>query len=379
VSTISGTTSFQNVTFVDVNVSSAATIARLNVTGNANVGAAFTVTGIATFSNNVRIGGNLTVDGDINLDEGSFRNLNVTGITTTLDLRASGLRVSGVTTSRTVLPETNSTYNLGSSGVRFSNAYLDALTVENITVDSTGINLATGDTFKINSTSVLSGTTLGSGVINSSLTSVGNLTGLSVAGVTSIGNDLNVDSNTLYVQASTNRVGVNTGTPGYALDVVGDVNISAGSFFKINGAVLTSGYLQPVTEGKAIGLTTAAGLGVAVSDADFIGDGSGRASFQVGAGSSVFFVGAGTTARVGIGSTIPRAALDLAGKMAINGDPQWIDSYGVIKTSRANISENVTIPAQHRGVNFNSMSIGPITIDSGYTVTVDTDAVWAIL
>ncbi len=379
VSTISGTTSFQNVTFVDVNVSSAATVARLNVTGNANVGAAFTVTGIATFSNNVKIGGNLTVDGDINLDEGSFRNLNVTGVTTTLDLRASGLRVIGVTTSRSILPESNNTYDLGSSGTRFSNGYFNSLTVEGQTIDSTGVNIASGDTYKINTTSVLSATTLGSGVVNSSLTSVGNLTQLAVAGVTSIGNNLVVDTSTLYVDASTNRVGVNTANPQYPLDVVGDINISAGSFFKINGAVLTSGYFEPVTEGKAIGLTTAAGVGVACNDANFIGNGDGRASFQVGAGSSVLFVGAGTTARVGIGSTIPRAALDLAGKLAINGDPQWVDTYGVIKQSRANISEDVTIPAQHRGVNFNSMSIGPITIDSGYTVTVGTDAVWAIL
>jgi len=71
--------------------------------------------------------------------------------------------------------------------------------------------------------------------------------------------------------------------------------------------------------------------------------------------------------------------LDIAGKFAINGDPQILDTYGVIKQSRANISEDITVPAQHRGVNFNSMSIGPITIDSGFTVTVDTDATWAIL
>ena len=27
-----------------------------------------------------------------------------------------------------------------------------------------------------------------------------------------------------------------------------------------------------------------------------------------------------------------------------NGDKQWVDSYGVIKTNRNNIGENVTIP-----------------------------------
>ena len=65
--------------------------------------------------------------------------------------------------------------------------------------------------------------------------------------------------------------------------------------------------------------------------------------------------------------------------MAISGDPQWIDTYGIIKQSRANIAENVTVFAQHNGVNFNSSSIGPVTVDSGFTVTVESGASWAIV
>jgi len=44
------------------------------------------------------------------------------------------------------------------------------------TVDADGVNLASGDRYAIAGTSVLNGTTLGSGVVNSSLTSVGTLT-----------------------------------------------------------------------------------------------------------------------------------------------------------------------------------------------------------
>lgn len=44
------------------------------------------------------------------------------------------------------------------------------------------LDLANGKAYYINNTSVLSGTTLGSGVVNSSLTSVGTLTGLTVSG-----------------------------------------------------------------------------------------------------------------------------------------------------------------------------------------------------
>jgi len=47
-----------------------------------------------------------------------------------------------------------------------------------------------------------------------------------------------------------------------------------------------------------------------------------------------------------------------------NGDKQWVDSYGVIKTNRDTISEDVTIPAD-----VNGLSAGPITIAEGTTIT----------
>jgi len=47
-----------------------------------------------------------------------------------------------------------------------------------------------------------------------------------------------------------------------------------------------------------------------------------------------------------------------------NGDKQWVDSYGVIKTNRDTISEDITIPEGTNG-----LSAGPITIADGYTVT----------
>ena len=49
------------------------------------------------------------------------------------------------------------------------------------------LNLASGKDYKINNTSVLNATTLGSGVVNSSLTNVGTLTSLDVSGLVGIG------------------------------------------------------------------------------------------------------------------------------------------------------------------------------------------------
>jgi hypothetical protein len=373
IATFTGTTTFQEVAFDTVNVAVAGTAADWDVTNDARVGSALTVTGDATFSSDVTVAGNLTVTGDISYDEVSGRNLNITGIGTINDLRANGLRVLGVTTTRNILPETDSTYDLGSTGVRFANGFFDSVTVAETTINTDGVNVGSGDDYKVNGTSVLSGDTLGSGVINSSLTSVGSLGSLIVSG------DAEIGGNALNAFSATNRVAINQATAAYTLDVNGDVNIASGSFFRVGGSVLTSGYLEPITEGKTVGLTTAAGLGVAVGDAGFIGNGTGRASFQVGAGSSVFFVGAGTTASVGIGSTIPRSTIDVAGTMSVNGDPQWVDTYGVIKQSRNTISETVTIPAQHRGVTFNSLSYGPITVGSGNTITVDSGAQWTII
>lgn len=55
-----------------------------------------------------------------------------------------------------------------------------------------------------------------------------------------------------------------------------------------------------------------------------------------------------------------------------NGDKQWVDSYGVIKTNRTTISEDVTIPADTNG-----LSSGPIVIAEGNEVIVNGE--WVIV
>lgn len=56
------------------------------------------------------------------------------------------------------------------------------------TVSSTAVNLASSGSYQINGASVLNATTLGSAVVNSSLTSVGTLSSLTVSGQTTLGN-----------------------------------------------------------------------------------------------------------------------------------------------------------------------------------------------
>jgi len=98
----------------DVAVGSAVTVgAALTVTGASKfaefarfekdvaVGSAATV-GVLTVTNNVYIGGNLVVGGDIDLDEFNGRNLRITGIATVGFITASNLFVTGVTTTSTL-------------------------------------------------------------------------------------------------------------------------------------------------------------------------------------------------------------------------------------------------------------------------------------
>ncbi len=69
----------------------------------------------------------------------------------------------------------------------------------------------------------LTGTTLASNVVSSSLTSVGTLSTLAVSG------NLTVDTTTLTVDATNNRVGIGTATPGAALDVASGISRFGGT------------------------------------------------------------------------------------------------------------------------------------------------------
>ena len=89
------------------------------------------------------------------------------------------------------------------------------------------------------------------------------------------------------------------------------------------------------------------------------------------------------TSRVGINFSTNRdpaydldieGSLNMTGAMYVNGTAQWIDSAGIIKVSGNTIAENITIPT-----GTNAFSIGDITIQNGYTVTVASGALWTFL
>ena len=63
---------------------------------------------------------------------------------------------------------------------------------------------------------------------------------------------------------------------------------------------------------------------------------------------------------------------DFKEKISANGDGQWLDTYGVIKTNRDTIAEDLTIQEGTNG-----LSSGPITISAGYTINVKGE--WVIV
>lgn len=89
---------------------------------------------------------------------------------------------SGITTTQTTFPLVNAT----ATTVNFAGAAttLSIGAATGTTTVNNDLNLASGKVLKINSTSILSSTTLGSTVTGSSLTSVGTLTSLAVSGQT---------------------------------------------------------------------------------------------------------------------------------------------------------------------------------------------------
>jgi cytoskeletal protein CcmA (bactofilin family) len=103
---------------------------------------------------------------------------------------------------------------------------------------SENLNLASSKVYKIDGTDVLSATTLGSGVVNSSLTSLGTLLGLTVSGQTTL--------NTLGV------TGVSTFTG--AIDANGDLDVDGHTNLdnvSVAGVTTTSGLLDIDAGGRA--------------------------------------------------------------------------------------------------------------------------------
>jgi len=135
--------------------------------------------------------------------------------------------VDGATSTQGIETDTGLTYN-PSTGLLTATAFAGNITGDVTGNADTATELATaraingvdfdgsGAITVTAAAGTLTGSTLNSGVTASSLTSVGTLTSATITG------DLTVDTSTLKVDATNNRVGVNTAVPSYNLDVYGN-------------------------------------------------------------------------------------------------------------------------------------------------------------
>ena len=177
----------------------------------------------------------------------------------------------------------------------------------------------------------------------------------------------------LFIQGSTNRVAINTTnfsgtdtsgdapvTRDYQLNIQGDLNFN-GQLFQNNEEFVTSRWtlnkttnniwrLSKVGIGKEDPTYTLETAPLLDGSNNLINDGSVNVS--------------GSTFNSGVNTSVVYA----------NADPQYVDTYGIFKTNRNIVNENITIPAAT-----NAMSAGPLTINNGITITIPAGSSWSVV
>jgi len=250
---IAGNVNFDSGTlFVDsannrVGVNNTSPDAALTITGTANVSSAFRVDGLSTLAGNINTptanaSSDINVGANVNL---STTRINVgnttvnTFITSTAVETDGTLTVLGATTLSNTLGVTGLTTLSGNINTPTANASSDINVGANVNLSTTRINVGNSsvNTF----------------ITSSAIETDGTLT---VLGITTLSDNVSVDSGTLFVDATNNRVGINNTSPDTSLTVTGTANITSTARF--GGAVTIANTL-------ATGNTTVTGF-VSVSN-----------------------------------------------------------------------------------------------------------------
>ena len=223
-----GTSSTFSIQINNGTSSSSTSSGALTVLGGLGVGENINLGGSLNVGGNIVVSGNLTVNGTptiVNSTTLSVADKNIelgtTGTPTNATADGGGITLKGLTDKSITWTASNAAWNI-----------------------SEHINLVSGKSFFISNQSVLNSTTLGSGVVNSSLTTLGTLTSLTSSGVVRVNNgtpSTAIDNGALVVSGG---VGV-----GGALYVGGVLTVGSG--FAISGPIDLSNNvvtLAPVSE-----------------------------------------------------------------------------------------------------------------------------------
>jgi hypothetical protein len=208
-----------------------------DTSGNISTSGTLGVTGTSTLGV-INASGLASLDGGIDVD-GAFTVADTTGnISTTGSLTAATGTINGLLD---VVGEVQATFlDINGNGELSGNFAVDTDTLfVDSTNDRVGIN-------KTNPAVALDVT--GAAAISSTL---------AVTGTTSLTDDLAVDTDTLFVDASADRVGINKNNPAVALDVTGDITSSG----TITGTTL-AGTLSTAAQANVTSVGTLSSLAV---------------------------------------------------------------------------------------------------------------------
>ena len=273
---------------------SGATFAAINVTGIGTVAFAdatqLKVSGISTFTgqtNHSTINASSTVTGTAFHTGAEGSAIRVTSntisgpATITLDPAGVGdntgkvtiagdLQVDGTTTTvnSTTMTVDDKNLELGTGAANDAAANGGGITIvsgegnKTFNFEATGdnlgssenLNVASGKAYKVNNVSVLNATTLGSSVVASSLTSVGNLTTLDVTGATNLNATTQSTSNTTGALIVDGGVGVAK-------------NVNVGGALDVDGQITSA---APIRNSTGSGLIPGVGVITATSDAGLV-------------------------------------------------------------------------------------------------------------
>jgi hypothetical protein len=312
-----------------------------------------TATQFSTGSGNVAIGTNIiTGPAEITIDPaavgdntGAVRikgDLYVDGTQTIINsstIELADFNVGIATTVGTNLLLDGAGIGIGSSAIRKTitwNNSASALT------SSEDWNLVSGKQYEINGTSVLSSTTLGSGVVNSSLTSVGTLNNLNVSGVsTSLGGFIG------NLTGNLNSSGVNTAT-----NISGTtLTYTNGSITNISGTNLNYTGISTVTNVRSTTINNT-GVGTITTLNSTTG------TITNLSGTNVSYSGIGTVGSLNIGST----QVISSGRQLQNIASLDATTTATIETAIAN-APNTFTDLQVTGLS--TFTNGPVLIGTG--------------
>lgn len=357
---------------------------------NIDVPGTLDVTNAATFDNNVTIQGDLTVNGTTTtIDTQTLivedKNIELGSVATPTDVTADG---GGITLKGT----TDKTINWIDS--------TDAWTF------SEHVNIATGKEYRIAGTSVLTATTLGSAVVNSSLTSVG-IIGTGTWQGDTIASAYLPSGTT----AATGIVQLEDSTSSTSTTTAATPNSVKSAYDLANAALPKTG--GTMSGAIAMGTNKITGLGTPTDAADAATKSyvdtatSGISADQIIEGDTkAEVIDAGTDGRfvvtvdnaekfrihtngeIGIAGTNYGTSGQVLTSQGSGSSPQWADAAGGGATGGGSdkifIENGQTVTTDYTlgttlGAAANAVSAGPVSINSGVTVTIPSGSNWVIV